>query len=108
LLNQQVEKKIPTFLYLVKGNRNKSTVYRALLTHVQKEKPQGKKLIPPYYVEKDIVQFMKAWIKVERIEPIAMAEIENLKTLNSVLPISETLRLSSAGYFLVHESKSIF
>jgi hypothetical protein len=108
LLNKQTEKKIPTFLYLVKGNRRKSTAYRTLLLHVQREKPQDKILIPKYYIEKDMIQYMKAWIKIGKIMPVEMTEMENLKAINSVLPIAETLRLSSAGYFLVHESGSIF
>jgi len=56
LLNEQVEKKIPTFLYLVKGNRRKSTAYRALLMNMQKEKPQDGAFIPHYYIEKGIIQ----------------------------------------------------
>jgi hypothetical protein len=38
MLNKQVEKGIPTFLYLVKGNRRKSTAYRAPLLMIGKEK----------------------------------------------------------------------
>jgi hypothetical protein len=37
-----------------------------------------------------------------------MSEMDTLKVVNSVFPISETLQRSSSGYFLVHESKSIF
>lgn len=108
LLNQQVEKKISTFLYLVKGNRKRSTAYRTLLMHVQKEKPQDDSFIPHYYFEKEIIQYMNAWIKIGQIMPIEMAEMDNLKAINSVFPIAETLKLSSSGYFLVHESTSIF
>jgi hypothetical protein len=107
LLNKQVEKKIPTFLYLVKGHRSKSTAYRAKLIHIQREKPLDNVCIPNYYIEKDMIQYMKVWIKISKISQISMSEMENLKTVNSVLPIAETLKLSSSGHFLVHESKSI-
>ena len=107
-LNQQVEKNIPTFLYLVKGNRRKSTAYQASLLLVSKENPKDNALIPPYYAEKDLLQYMKAWMKVEEIEAIEMSEMKSLKAINSVFPISETLVRSSSGYFLVRESKSIF
>jgi hypothetical protein len=108
MLNQQVEKEIPTFLYLVKGNRRKSTAYRAPLLFVSKEIPKEKALIPAYYAEKDLIQYMKAWMKIGPIEPIEMDRMNGLKALNSVFPISETLVLSSSGYFLVRESKSIY
>ena len=103
-LNQQVEKKVPTFLYLVKGNRRKSTAYRAPLILVSREKPSENTLIPEYYAEKDLLQFMKAWMKVGKIKPIEMSEMGSLKAINSVFPISETLVRSSSGYFLVRES----
>jgi hypothetical protein len=108
MLNQQVEKGIPTFLYLVKGNRRKSTAYRASLVQISRETPKEKKLIPAYYAEKDLLQYMKAWMKIGEIEAIEMSEMDKLKTINSINPIAETLVRSSSGYFLVHESKFIF
>ena len=108
MLNQQVEKNIPTWLYLVKGNRRKSTAYRALLMSVSREAPKDAALIPAYYTEKDLLQYMKVWMKIGPIEPIDMSEMNNLRALNSVFPIGETLARSSSGYFLVLESKSIF
>lgn len=108
LLIQQIEKKIPTYLYLVKGNRKKSTAYRAPLILVSREMPKETTLIPAYYAEKNLIQYMKAWMKIGQIEAIEMSEMDKLKAINSVFPISETLVLSSSGYFLVRESKSIF
>lgn len=108
MLNQQVEKKIPTFLYLVKGNRRKSTTYRAPLLLVSKEYPNEKELIPAYYVEKDLIQFMNVWMKIGQIEAIDITEMDKLKANSSVFPIAETLVRSSSGYFLVRESESIF
>lgn len=108
LLNQQIAKKTPTFLYLVKGNRRKSTAYRADLLAVTREKPGEAALIPSYYAEKNLLQYMKAWMKIGRIESIEMSEMDRLKALNSVFPISETLVRSSSGYFLVRESNSLF
>jgi len=107
-LNQQVEKKVPTFLYLVKGNRRKSTAYRAPLLLVSRERPEDDALIPTYYDEKELEQFMKAWMKVGKIEAIEMSEMSSLKAINSVFPISETLVRSSSGYFLVRESNAKF
>jgi hypothetical protein len=108
-LNKQVEQKIPTFLYLVKGNRRKSTPYKARILVVSRDIPKTEKaLIPPYYAEKKLLKYMNAWVKIGRITQVEMSTLKNLKTINSIFPIEETLVRSSSGYFLVHESKSIF
>ncbi len=67
-----------------------------------------KTLIPHYYGEKKLLKFMNAWVKIGHIEQVEMSTMKNLKTINSIFPIEETLVRSSSGYFLVHESKSIF
>lgn len=109
MLNKQIEQKIPTLLYLVKGNRRKSTPYKAEILAVSRDFPKKEKdLIPPYYGAKKLLKFMNAWVKVGHIEQVEMADLKNLKTINSIFPIEETLVRSSSGYFLVHESKSIF
>ena len=105
MLNKQEGKSIPTFLYLVKGNRKKSTLYRAKLMMVSREMPKEGVLIPPYYVEKGILQYIKVWMKIQQIEPIELSEMNGLKAFNSVLSFPETLALSQSGYFLVKERK---
>jgi hypothetical protein len=108
-LNKQVEQKIPTYLYLVKGNRKKSTPYKAEIVAVSRDFPNKEKVfIPPYYAEKKLLKYMNAWVKVGHIEHVEMSSLKNLKTINSIFPIEETLVRSSSGYFLVHESKSIY
>ena len=103
MLNKQIEQNIPAFLYLVKGNRKKSTAYRADLLAISRDFPKEKKQIPTYYEEKDLLEFMKVWMKIGQIEPIELSEMRSLKTINSIYPIAETLAKSSSGYFLVHE-----
>ena len=108
-LNKQIEEKVPTFLYLVKGNRRKFTPYKAKILAVSRDFPKKEKaLIPPYYAEKKLLKYMNVWVKVGHIEQMQMSDLKNLKTINSIFPIEETLVRSSSGYFLVHESKSIF
>jgi hypothetical protein len=52
MLHDQIAKKIPTFIYLVKGNRKKSTFYRAHLLGVTKHLPKSEeKRFPQYYTE---------------------------------------------------------
>ncbi len=108
LINKQIEQKIPTFLYLVKGNRKQSTAYQANLLLVSRDYPKEKKMIPSYYEKKELTDFMKVWMKIGEIKSIEMADMVKLKAINSIYPIAESLAKSSSGYFLVHESKSIF
>ncbi len=59
LLNQQGQTGIPTFVYLVKGNRRKSVAYRANLILATRNFPEDEKaLIPPYYTELGINKYV--------------------------------------------------
>lgn len=108
-LNKQITQKIPTYVYLVKGNRKKSTPYKAGILAVSRDFPKKEKaLVPAYYAEKKLLKFMNAWIKIGHIEQVEMLDLKNLKTINSIYPLEETLARSQSGYFLVHESTSIF
>ena len=108
-LNKQITQKIPTYIYLVKGNRKKSTPYKAMILEVSRDFPKKEKaLIPPYYSEKKLLKYMNAWVKIGHTEQVEMADLKNLKTINSIFPLEETLSRSQSGYFLVHESTSIF
>jgi hypothetical protein len=109
MLNEQISKEITTFVYFVKGNRKKSTAYRAHLIAVAKELPNGQsKYVPHYYSENNILQFMKAWLKIDEIIPAEWSELRNLRAISSISSIQETLTRSSSGYFLVVESASTF
>lgn len=108
LLNKQIEQGIPTFLYLVKDNRKKSTAYCANILLITRDYPREKALIPAYYKKKKLIDFMKVWMKIGKIRPIEMENMSKLKAINSIYPIAETLVKSSSGYFLVHKSQSIF
>ena len=109
MLNKQITQNISTFVYLVQGNRRKSTPYKAKIFSLSRDLPKKEKaLIPPYYAEKKLIKYMNAWVKIGHIEKVELSSMKNLKTINSIFPLEETLVLSSSGYFLVHESKSIF
>ena len=109
LLNAQIAKSIPTYAYLVKGNRKKSTFYRANLLGISKDlTKEEKKFVPAYYAEAKLLKYMATWMKISNIEPIEISTISNLKTINSVYPLEESLVRSSSGYFFVHESKNLF
>jgi hypothetical protein len=107
LLNKQIQDGVPTFLYLVKGNRRIPTPYRAPLLLVSKTlPPKEKPLVPQYYAEKKLVRHMNAWMKVKKITPIELDELDALQAVSSVLPLSKTLARSSSGYFLVQAAQA--
>jgi hypothetical protein len=106
ILNIQVQQGIPTFVYLVKGNRSKSTAYRGRLVVASKTLLVTEKhLVPGYYAELNIHQYVKFWVKLSEIIPIDMVELQKMQVSSSVLPIQETLFKSSSGHFLVREAK---
>lgn len=109
LLNKQISQRIPTALYLIKGNRKKSTPYKAHILAVARGFPKKEKeLVPLYYAEKKMLKYMNAWVKLGHIEQVEMNDLKQLKAINSIFPLEETLVRSSSGYFLVQESNSIF
>ncbi len=108
LLNRQIAQSIPTFVYLVKGNRKKSTFYRADLIAITKELPIGEEVaIPSYYQNNNLLQYMKTWVRISEIVAIEISVISHLQAIGSVFPLQETLIRSSSGYFLVREAKNI-
>jgi len=109
ILNEQVREDIPTFVYLVKGNRKKSTVYRARLAVASKTIPKGEsQLVPPYYFSLDIPKYVNFWVKLTEIVPIDFSELKKLRVGSSVLPIHETISKSSSGHFFLREDKNLY
>ncbi len=105
-LNKQLQEGIPTFVYLVKGNRRKSTAFRGSLLLASKTLPEGDEhLVPPYYGDLDIPKYVKFWVKLNGIVPIDSANLQTMKVASSVLPIHETLFKSSSGHFIIREAK---
>ena len=109
LLNTQIAKNTPTFVYFVKGIRNKSTFYRADVLAISREiNLSEKEAIPKYYQEKELTQFMKTWLKILEISQIEESAMSTLKTTSSIFRLQDTLVRSSSGYFFVHESKNLY
>jgi hypothetical protein len=104
--NKQVEKDVPTFVYLVKGNRRKSKAYRGNLVLASKKLPDDEKyLVPAYYADLDTPKYVKFWVKLNEIVPIDLADLNKMQVASSVLPIAETLAKSSSGHFIITKTK---
>lgn len=109
MLHGQIAKKIPTYIYLVKGNRKKSTFYRSDLLEITKQLPKSEeKKFPEYYIENKLKQHIQTWFKISQIIQVEDSALSKLKAIGSVYPIQESLVRSSSGYFLVHESKNLY
>ena len=103
-INIQTQNKNPSFLFLVKGNRRKSTFYRANIEMLSSALPKNEKdLIPPYYFKLKIAKHMKFWAKLSDIKSITESEMQKIQVVGSVLEIGETLARSSSGHFVVRE-----
>ncbi len=105
-LNKQVEDNIPTYIYLVKGNRRKPKAYVSDLVVASKTIPEEEMcLIPPYYKELKIIQFIKFWAKVTNLHEIDLKDLTKMGVVSSVYPLMETLVKSSSGHFYIKEKK---
>ena len=108
LIIQQIEAGTPTYVYLVKGNRRKSTTYRSRLLAVSATLPAGEnQFVPPYYYEMDFTKYMKFWAKMAEITPISFDELSRMRVASSVLPIRETLIKSATGHFILVQNKDL-
>jgi hypothetical protein len=108
-LNQQIEDNIPTYVYLVKGNRKKPSSFRAELIIASKELPKNEfLLVPSYYKNLNILEFIHFWVKIKEIIPQQFADLEKMRVVSSVFPLPETLVRSSCGHFLIRENNLLF
>jgi len=108
-LNKQVEENIPTFIYLVKGNRKKPTFFISDLIVASKTIPDEETdLIPKYYEELGIIQFIKSWVKVTNLHEIDISYLSKMGVASSVYPLLESLSKSSSGHFYIKEKKEIY
>ena len=105
-LNKQVKENIPTFIYLVKGNRRKPKAYKSNLVLASKTIPEEEMgFFPPYYKELEILRFIKFWAKVNNLYEIDLKDLHKMRVVSSVYPLAETLFKSSSGHFYVKEKK---
>lgn len=103
-INFQCKDGIPSFLFLVKGNRRKSTFFKAGVLFLSLDFPsEEQQLIPQYYFNKKITSQIKFWAKLSDISPLEPGELKMQKVAGSVLEINETLFRSSSGHFIVQE-----
>ena len=107
ILNGQVQDGIPTYVYLVKGNRRKSTAYRGELVLASKTLPEDEELLAPsYYADLGIPKYVKFWVKIKEIMSVDAADLNKMQVASSFSPLGESLARSSSGHFIIREEKT--
>lgn len=102
LLNFQVKNHVPTYIFLVKGRRNKYEIYQAKLILSSRILPENEKnLVPDYYSIFELYRHIRFWVKVNEIQKVDFSILDNYQVIKSVYPIKESLVKSSSGHFYI-------
>ncbi len=106
-LKQQIAIKRPTFVYLVKNFRMKSSFYKANILDITRQLPAIEvENFPNYYRQYDLINYIKTWLKISKVVPVNSEEIDNIKVVKSVFTLRETLSRSASGHFWVKKMKA--
>ncbi len=93
---------IPTFVYLAKQGPRGLQFVRARLVKIQRDEPtEFLEAVPPYYFEYRIVRRIGMWMLVKSIQAVDQDETQELITQQSARRVTATLKVSSAGAFIV-------
>lgn len=102
VLNNQIKKRIPTYIFLVTKIKGKYYWYKGTLLHIADESPTTQKgLIPRYYQEHNLLRLISLWMKLSNIDESSASDLKELYVTSSGHPLSETICGSMAGLFLV-------
>ena len=104
-LNEQVEKKIPTFLYLVQRSASKGyQIYRGGILQVARDLPaRQNRYIPKYYESHRLEEYIRLWTKLSNLRAVPSSEINGFVVSSSGSPVLVTLGRSMAAMFIVRK-----
>ena len=107
-LKLQISLKLPTFAYLVKSFRMKSTFYKANILDITRRLPKSEvENFPDYYRQYNLINYVKTWLKISKIVPVDDDEINHIKVAKSIFTLRETLSRSASGHFWVKKTEAI-
>ncbi len=107
-INSQCEDGIPTHLFLVQSSKRRYEVYLGELLEVARRLPLGQReLIPSYYEANHIIKYMTLWSKVADLRPLDSPSLSKIYVAATGSRISEALRTSMAGLFIVRISSDL-
>lgn len=103
ILNNQIERNVTTYLFLVHRRKGgyewkKATLERVALTVPRNEKS----VIPAYYKKHGIDEQSSVWFKVSKIGNPSKSDIQKCHVVSSNKPIGETLYKSMYAMFMVY------
>lgn len=103
-LGVQISRDIPSYIFLVKGNKYKLTFFKGKIKSFALSLPVSEMyLLPQYYSDFDIKKYVKFWVKINEIIPVQIEEFGKLKIKGSILSLRDTLLKSSSGHFYLYE-----
>lgn len=106
-LQDQIADRTPTFVFLLQRSSSGIDVARCDLLDVAWDRPSEDELIPDYYDEDGISQFMKSWVKISSItEGVPPACLSDWELIRSGRDLADALRVSMGGVFFVREMKN--
>lgn len=105
-LEAQLERGVPTFVYLVQGKRTRlGTQYVACrgdaIAFSSALPPGEESLVPPYYDELELKRYIGTWIKLTDIADCPADVLQSYVISSSRAPASESIRTSMAAMFLI-------
>lgn len=104
LINEQVAAETPSYLYLVR-KRPRSAGYDSfrggILKMSRDEDDVEQKLVPGYYDRLNLWGLVGFWVKLSTLDPLPPDGLKHLRVLRSNMPLTDSLRSSVAGMFIV-------
>jgi hypothetical protein len=101
-LNEQCKHDVPTYVFLVQKCADGYELYQGNMVEVSRVFPDDRRLIPPYYEQRGILQYMRLWQKLTGIRKVDADVLKRLYVASSGSSAAETLPRSIAALFLVH------
>jgi hypothetical protein len=102
-LNEQCKHNVPTYVFLVQKRGHAYEVYQGNVIEVSRVSPDDRQLIPRYYEQRGILQYMRLWQKLTGIKKVDAGALKRLYVASTGSSAAETLPRSIAALFLVHQ-----
>jgi hypothetical protein len=105
----QIEEGIPSYLFLVQRVGTTYAAYRGTISELTRSFPEPEQtLIPAYYTERKIIQYVGFWAKLTAIDQLDSASLDMLHIKTSGLAVPYTLITSMAAMFIIREGKGTY
>lgn len=107
IMNKQIANDIPTFVYLVQKVGQRYETHKGTIDEITRELPTQKNLIPRYYEQQNILQYVSLWLKISKLTKLDKNGLMRLKVANTGTAVPDALSTSMAGFFVVKEGRGM-